>query len=362
MGWAFVSQAALRAFDRDEHLTAVIDARDRENVDQALLDLGEAGRRVSVVPVPVPSVLLRKYGDSRSRETYMGWRWAAGRLIKSKARAGELDLVHQVTFATASLPHVLPSIPGVRTVWGPVTIPAAAVAAKEGSPPLHERLGVWGLQQLSHVNARHADRLIATNEFTQEAFGPRRSFLEPNIVVDLYGVITPEVDDELLSISGLLINRKRPWIALQALRDPILANYRLLVIGDGPLRGGLESFVRQERLGKRVEFVGRLERHDALSQVARSRVLLHPAIREGSPWVVGEAAALGVPAVAYGRSGADSTVRLSANGGEVVENRTVDPIKTFVQGVATVLSRPRPQPSNRWNAERIPALLDEWWS
>ena len=190
---------------------------------------------------------------------------------------------------------------------------------------------------------------------------PRECDLEPNIVIDVDQFPRIAVENDLLTMSGLLINRKRPWIALEALLDPRLANYRLNIVGDGPLRPVLEGFAKRSGLVPRVNFLGVVDREEALRLVAASRVLLHPAAREGASWAVGEAAALGVPAVAVQGSGADSTIRLSQNGGFVVRSDQRNLVNAFAEAILTVLSRPRPLPSTRWSAARFPALFDKWW-
>lgn len=362
VGWAFTSQAASWAQTRREKVFIVIDERDYASVSKSLGEAGGATSLLTLVPVPVPRVLLRKYGDSRTRETYLGWMTAArsrvGRLVSTE----DVDVVHQVTFATTSLPHVLPRDKKVRTIWGPVAMPIAPVAPEGKSPSAVERAGVWGLQRLASHNAKNIDLLIATNASTRDGIGSAKAVLEPNIFVSSDDIRPLHVEDDVLTICGLLINRKRPWLAVQAMRDPRLACFRLNVVGDGVLRPGLESYVRQERLEKRVNFLGRVDQRDALQVIASSRALLHPACREGAAWVIGEAAALGVPAVAFAGSGSDSTIALSNNGGHIVRAQAGDLVSALVDGVLDIVSRPRPCPIDRWSVNRIPKLLDYWWA
>ncbi|TFC32015.1 glycosyltransferase [Cryobacterium sp. TMT2-18-3] len=362
VGWAFVSQAALWAVNNAEDLYVVIDQRDHDVVLRALAGLGNVGTNVKVVPVSVPRMLLKTFGDSRNRATYLGWSVGARACVANLVDSGTVDVVHQVTFASTSLPHVLPSgDKSVRTIWGPVMVPSAPVHSQGKRPRPIEVVGVWGLRKLGKFHARNVDLVIATNEFTRNWLMPRECDLEPNIVIDVDQFPRIAVENDLLTMSGLLINRKRPWIALEALLDPRLANYRLNIVGDGPLRPVLEGFAKRSGLVPRVNFLGVVDREEALRLVAASRVLLHPAAREGASWAVGEAAALGVPAVAVQGSGADSTIRLSQNGGFVVRSDQRNLVNAFAEAILTVLSRPRPLPSTRWSAARFPALFDKWW-
>jgi glycosyltransferase involved in cell wall biosynthesis len=234
------------------------------------------------------------------------------------------------------------------------------VHAQNRAPKLREVLGVAAVRTIGRLHARSASRIIATNDSTA-AYLARRGVtveVEPNIVVEPIESISS--DDGLLVMSGLLIDRKRPWIALQALARPELAGYRLVVVGDGPLRPQLESLVRQERLDSRVEFTGRVKREAALEILSRARALVHPAIREGSPWVVGEAAAAGVPSAVFAGTGADTTARLSANGSGICAPNAG--VAEFAATVSRVAGADRPTPSDRWSEKRLPDLLDKWWS
>ena len=215
---------------------------------------------------------------------------------------------------------------------------------------------MYALKKITRFNVSGIGRIIATNDFTASFLNASHGPLdvEPNIVAE---ASTPRVledfDDGLLTLAGLLIPRKRPWLALQALNTAELRNFRLQVIGDGPLRGDLESYVRQERLESRVTFTGQLDRERAIEKLSVSRVLVHPSIREGSPWAVGEAAAVGVPSVVF--------ARLSDNGSEICGGGS-DLIQELVGGVQRAAARPRPTPSARWSADRLPGLLDRWWA
>jgi glycosyltransferase involved in cell wall biosynthesis len=68
---------------------------------------------------------------------------------------------------------------------------------------------------------------------------------------------------------------------------------RLVVIGDGPERAGLERMARTR--GADARFLGTLPREEALAWLGASSVLLFASRVEGYPTVLREAEALGVP-------------------------------------------------------------------
>jgi glycosyltransferase involved in cell wall biosynthesis len=94
----------------------------------------------------------------------------------------------------------------------------------------------------------------------------------------------------LIVIVARLVQSKRVRVALEAVAA--LPAARVVVVGGGPLRSSLE------RAFPDVTFTGELPRSEALAWIGRADVLVSASRHEGSPLVVREARALGVPVVA----------------------------------------------------------------
>lgn len=362
VGWAFVKAAANLCSRDGQQLFVVCDARDEREIRERQGGLIGADH-LQLVPVQVPQRLLARYGNSRSRQTYLGWRRTAADAISELSRKQDITVVHQVTFATGVLPPAIPKNLVARKIWGPLSVPWAPTYSEGRKPAVKDRVGVRLARELARRNVLGMDLVIATNEITGQLLAKTaaRVEVEPNIVVDLVDQPVTEKDSQLITIAGLLNDLKRPWLAIQALKYRGLENYRLQVIGDGPLRGQLESYVRQEGLAGRVSFLGKVPHENIPTLLAASRVLVHPSVREGASWVIGEAATVGVPAVVFGNVGAATTVRLSGNGGAICP-ASGDLAGNLAAGILDVCSRPEPQASTRWSAERLPALLKQWWA
>lgn len=72
----------------------------------------------------------------------------------------------------------------------------------------------------------------------------------------------------------------------------------LLVIGDGPLRKGIDSYVAEKGLEKNIRFSGWLQGAEDVAGAYRSaRVFVNPSLNEGGPRVALEAMACGLPVV-----------------------------------------------------------------
>ncbi len=106
---------------------------------------------------------------------------------------------------------------------------------------------------------------------------------------------------QVLSV-GRLDAEKNPLMladVLAALRDTEIDRWRLVVCGDGPLRGPLASRLEQLELGRSAELRGYLPVSSAIRKTYReSHFLLLTSWTEGFPQVILEAFAAGVPVVA----------------------------------------------------------------
>jgi colanic acid/amylovoran biosynthesis glycosyltransferase len=151
------------------------------------------------------------------------------------------------------------------------------------SDALRERaiaLGYPADRTLTHYNGVDLDRF-------QPGKGPR----EPGLVLHV----------------GRLVEKKGTAVLIEAMAG--IAGGRLVVIGDGPLRGALER-----RAGPAVQFLGALPPDEVAHWMRRASVLAAPSLTardgdaEGLPNVVVEAAASGLPVVATRHSGIPEAV------------------------------------------------------
>jgi len=95
----------------------------------------------------------------------------------------------------------------------------------------------------------------------------------------------------------------------------VLANVpsaRLLIVGDGELESSLKDKARQLALGDAVQFLG--FRRDIPELLAASDFFLHPARQEPFGLVILEAAARGLPTIAYDDGGPREIIRDGVSG------------------------------------------------
>jgi len=98
-----------------------------------------------------------------------------------------------------------------------------------------------------------------------------------------------------------------------AILNKSMDEVKLLLIGNGPLRGVLEEFCAKHRL-RDVKFLGRLPHNDVLENIAKSDIFILTSVEEAMPNVVIEALALGKPVIATRVGGIPEIVKDGFNG------------------------------------------------
>lgn len=108
---------------------------------------------------------------------------------------------------------------------------------------------------------------------------------------------------------GALVPKKGLQVLLEALAHPSFSQVRLTVVGDGYYAHELKSICRQMGLEGRTDWTGLVPHSEVASLMRVSHVLCLPSFTEGSPNVIKEAMATGIPVVASRVGGIPETVR-----------------------------------------------------
>jgi colanic acid/amylovoran biosynthesis glycosyltransferase len=150
-----------------------------------------------------------------------------------------------------------------------------------------------------------------------------RGFPEARTITHYNGVdldrfqpdVTPRESGLVLHV-GRLVEKKGTKVLIEALAN--VADAKLIVIGDGPLRTALQRQARE--LGDRVRFLGELPSDEVAQWMRRASVLAAPSLTaadgdaEGLPNVVVEAAASGLPVVGTRHSGIPEAIEDGVTG------------------------------------------------
>jgi len=275
--------------------------------------------RLRFVYVELPPWGLRlKKGERGIRyfSYYTLWQYAAFRAARDLHRQNGFDLVHHLTFANVWLP-ALSGFISTPFVLGPVgggpQIPLRLYPELGATGAAHEAARI-GFQLASRLNPltratwRKATTIIVQNRETRDAL-PRRHrskvVVRPNASVPS-GTPTsdgaPRIRDTRQALfAGRLIPWKGCSFALRAIAGA--PRWSLTVIGSGPDFGRLSSLAEELGVTERVTFIPWMAQDDLWEAMARADALLLPSLRDDSPFVVGEAQAIGLPVVAFDQGG-----------------------------------------------------------
>lgn len=121
-------------------------------------------------------------------------------------------------------------------------------------------------------------------------------------------------DDVVLGFVGRLVPVKAPALLLEAFAAAraVDSRFRLLVVGDGELRGELEEQARGGGIAGDVRFVG--WREDLPAVYAAMDAVVLTSVNEGTPIALIEAAAVGLPVVATSVGGVPDVVTHGRHG------------------------------------------------
>ena len=121
----------------------------------------------------------------------------------------------------------------------------------------------------------------------------------------------PENEANQIVIVGRVVGVKRIDLAIKAFEQAapeLLADVRLLIIGDGPDREALKKLADSSPVAERISFLG--FRSDAVELIASARLLLITSDNEGVPTVLLEAMRVGVPVVTTAVGGIPEITRM----------------------------------------------------
>ncbi len=160
----------------------------------------------------------------------------------------------------------------------------------------------WSLRHATHVvtmNRPFADVLaargIASSRVTVVHNGARPEAFAPTVIGGLRRSLGLNDQDRVVLTVGRLSHEKGHSDLIRALSS-CHASTRLVIVGDGPERRGLERLARTQRVGGSVIFAGMTSEVGPF--YAMADVFALPSLSEGSPCALLEAMACGVPVVA----------------------------------------------------------------
>jgi glycosyltransferase involved in cell wall biosynthesis len=231
-------------------------------------------------------------------------------------------LYHKHKIYERSLFSIFPLDAVFRGVYRNSIARTAFVAAMTA---LHNVMGTW---------KNKIARYIVLTEFSQRKFkdsalqvSDDQFIIKPNFVVD-FGTGDNRREDFFVFI-GRLVEEKGIEVLLRA---ALLYDFKLKIIGDGPLRSVVEKYAQ---LNTNIQYLGFQNKSFIIDALKKSKALIFPSLwYEGFPITILEAFSTGTPVIASRLGGMCEVVTNNVNGLHFEvddENDLVSVLKTFDQ-------------------------------
>jgi len=175
------------------------------------------------------------------------------------------------------------------------------------------------LKLFRNLVVRMADLIITPSAFLRgivEQWGIRAG----KIRVIFNAVENPfqgRIDQNHREREVITVARLMPWKGIDGLiriTGLLPDDIRLIIVGDGPEMASLKEQVKNQGLGKRVNFTGKIAKDDVFKRLTRSTVFALNSRYEGFPHTVLEAMAAGTVAVATDVGGNKEVIKDGQNG------------------------------------------------
>jgi glycosyltransferase involved in cell wall biosynthesis len=317
VGWGFVSELARH------HDLWVITEEEKFHTDitRYLDENPEIGRSVRFFFIcKKRNRFLRKLWPPSYYLYYRRWHEDSYKLAKELHQHVDFDIAHQLTMIGFREPGYLWNL-GIPFVWGPVggmglfpwrflkTVGCYGALYYFGynlfnlahmkilkRPKLASQVAGDGLLTANMENHEGALRFWNASSYILTPVGP------PYIVdnINMRGNTEPF----RIVWTGLHIPRKALNLGLEALsRVPLDVDWELHILGAGPRSAVWQRLANRLGISGRCCFHGWQPRDKALEIMKSTHVMLFTSLREGTPSVVVEALALGLPIICLDHSG-----------------------------------------------------------
>jgi glycosyltransferase involved in cell wall biosynthesis len=257
----------------------------------------------------------RRWGQSGGMQLhYYLWQIHAYFVAQRLHQEIGFDIVHHVTFVKYSSPSFLSLLPipfVLGSVGGGESAPAPFWQDFSWQNKVYELLrmlarGIGELDPFTKLTARRSAIVYATTEDTAKRV--RHLGASKIQIMSESGLFQHEIEQlsQLLpptqsSVRFISIARLLHWkgmhLGLRAFAQANLSNAEYWFLGKGPELERLQSLALILGVTSQIKFLGHLPRHEVLTKIEQSSVLVHPSLHDSGGWVCLEAMAAGRPVI-----------------------------------------------------------------
>jgi len=272
--------------------------------------------------------------------------------MRRAIRAFQPDLV--LGFGTeTSCGYVATRMPGPSIVF------IQGIVEKTAPYQIMNPLRLAAYRRAERKTLAKAHAFIAETAFAREwvlSHNPRAQIkIIPHAMDTYYLGNTPRFDGDFILAACSLNRIKGPDFLIRAFAKVRHAGARLIIAGEGGLRGPLEALVRELDLAGRVELIGQQSREQLREWMRHARVLALGSRMDTSPNIITEAHAAGLPVISTRTGGIPDMINHGQDG------HLVDPDDDVTMAASMDYFLDRPEEAGRMGAagrEKVRTLND----
>lgn len=268
----------------------------------------------------------------------------------------DFDVAHHITYGRYSSPSFLVFLP-IPFIWGPVggaeSTPKAFYQDFSRRAKVYEALRnllrwVGELDPFVHFTASRSTAVIVTTPETAthlNGLGAKRIEFLPGQTginqqefarLEKLGASSDETVIKFVSI-GRLLHWKGFHLGLKAFAQAGLEQSEYWIIGEGPERKRLEELANQLGIADKTFFLGAISREETFQTLAKSHVVVHPALHDFSPTVCLEAMVARRPVVCLNLGG--PAIQITEETGFKINAQTPEQTVKDLANAMTVLAK-----------------------
>lgn len=225
--------------------------------------------------------------------SYLAFEWEAWKILKSRIRSGEFDVIHRLTPMSPTLPSLISTKTDIPFILGPLngglkwpeTFVSERGKEKEWLSPIRSiyKLLPFRKKTLNTAKVILAGFQHTIDDLPKDLLHKIINFPEVGIDPKLFNQNSEKKykAKKTILFASRLVPYKLPDVVVDAfLSSSLLQQHELIIVGDGPLRKEMEQKVRQKKLEQVVKFVGWKTQAEVSKYMQESDIFAYPTIRE----------------------------------------------------------------------------------
>tara|TARA_R110001583_G_scaffold5139_7_gene28361 strand:- start:1232 stop:2494 length:1263 start_codon:yes stop_codon:yes gene_type:complete len=275
--------------------------------------------------------------------SYLAFEWEVLKELGVRIKSGEFDVVHRLTPMSPTLPSMIASKIDVPFVLGPLNgglkwpkeFESERHSEREWLAPIRK---IYKVLPYSRSTLKRTAAILAGFQHTIDDMPETMAnkiinFPEVGIDPSLFNASENKCEQgkKTILFASRLVPYKLPDVVLDAfINSNVLQQHELLIVGDGPLRGEMESKVKAYKLENVVQFLGWKTQKEVSEYMQKSHIFAYPTIRELGAGALVEAMACKMACV---------VVDYGASASLIDEHRGVKLALQDKQGITNQLTR-----------------------